>query len=141
MGRLGLLLELSPSTMHPVNVYMFVCLSVLVISFCEASVKQQEEDCLGTWMNGKCNEPSRRRRSCTKWVNGECMDGDRKRRSTCDGEWVNGECKDGDRKRRSTCDGVWVNGVCKDGDRKRRSTPEDELCVIDEDHGDSDDVC
>merc|ERR1719158_2287200 len=143
---------------------MLVCLSVLVISFCEASGNQ--EDCKGTWKNGMCIDPSsRKRRSCENFENGECQDV--KRRSTCDGVMENGVCKRKtiDRKRRSTCDGVMVNGVCKTVDRKRRSnddndckkwvngrcidpsssrkrratpTPDDELCVIDEDNDDSD---
>merc|ERR1712240_11896 len=178
---------ISPSKMHPVNVCMLVCLSVLVISFSEASGNQ--EDCKGTWKNGMCiDASSRKRRSCENFENGECQDvkrrstcdgvmengvckrktTDRKRRSTCDGVMVNGVCKTADRKRRSSCDGVMVNGVCNPADRKRRSnddndckkwvngrcidpsssrkrratpTPDVELCVIDEDNDDSDDVC
>merc|ERR1712243_295732 len=68
--------------------------------------------------------------------------------STCDGVMVNGVCETVDRKRRSNDDNdckKWVNGRCIDpsSSRKRRATPtpDDELCVIDEDNDDSDDVC
>merc|ERR1712142_743112 len=151
----------TPSIMHPWNVFIFVSLSVMVISFNEVSGQQ---DCEGNWVNGKCiDHSSRKRRSCEILENGVCKEDDRKRRSTCeDGvlvngkcetterkrrsneckEWVNGVCKVTERKRRSTCEnGVLINGVCKEtADRKRRSNV-DELCVIDEDDGDSDDKC
>merc|ERR1712126_690105 len=161
MGSLiGPLQAVTPSIMHPWNVFIFVSLLVMVISFYEVSGQQ---DCEGNWVNGKCiDHSSRKRRSCEVLENGVCKEDDRKRRSTCeDGvlvngkcetterkrrsndckEWVNGVCKDNERKRRSTCEnGVLINGVCKTADRKRRSN-DDELFVIDEDDGDSDDKC
>merc|ERR1712240_848489 len=179
-GGIGPLQAVTLTIMHPWNVFIFVSLSVMVISFNEVSGQQ---DCEGNWVNGKCiDHSSRKRRSCEVLENGVCKEDDRKRRSTCDDgvlvngncerterkrrsndckkwengvcmdnerkrrsndckKWENGVCKDDERKRRSTCEnGVLINGVCKTADRKRRSN-DDELCVIDEDNGDSDDKC
>merc|ERR1712240_19066 len=119
-GGIGPLHAVTPSIMHPWNVFIFVSLSVMVISFNEVSGKQ---DCEGNWVNGKCIDHSiRKRRSCEILENGVCKEDDRKRRSTCeDGVLVNGNCEKTERKRRSNECQEWENGVCQDNKRKRRS--------------------
>merc|ERR1712240_424000 len=118
-GGIGPLHAVTPSIMHPWNVFIFVSLSVMVISFNEVSGQQ---DCEGNWVNGKCIDHSiRKRRSCEILENGVCMDNRRKRRSNECKEWENGVCQDNERKRRSNECKEWENGVCMDNERKRRS--------------------
>merc|ERR1712240_150102 len=119
-GGIGPLQAVTPSIMHPWNVFVFASLSVMVISFNEVSGQQ---DCEGNWVNGKCIDHSiRKRRSCEILENGVCKEDDRKRRSTCeDGVLVNGKCETTERKRRSNECKEWDNGVCQDNERKRRS--------------------